>query len=191
MILSLLKAGARLVLKVQRCWEIQGSENIPVTGGVLLAANHVSYWDPVAIVCAIERQVYIMAKAELFNIPIIGYAVRVSGAFPVRRDATDRRALRTALRLLQQGEVVGIFPEGTRNKSEGTLQPHLGAAMLALKTGVPVVPIAVIGSRGVIGKLIVRIGQPLHFEMALKPSKDELEKISGRIMQDINLLLKI
>ncbi|MGI6493044.1 MAG: lysophospholipid acyltransferase family protein [Pelotomaculum sp.] len=191
MILSLLKAGARLVLKVQRCWEIQGSENIPVTGGVLLAANHVSYWDPVAIVCAIERQVYFMAKAELFNIPIIGYAVRVSGAFPVRRDATDRRALRTALRLLQQGEVVGIFPEGTRNKSEGTLQPHLGAAMLALKTGVPVVPIAVIGSRGVIGKLIVRIGQPLHFEMALKPSKDELEKISGRIMQDINLLLKI
>jgi hypothetical protein len=63
MILSLLKAGARLVLKVQRCWEIQGSENIPVTGGVLLAANHVSYWDPVAIVCAIERQVYFMAKA--------------------------------------------------------------------------------------------------------------------------------
>ena len=129
----------------------------------MLASNHVSYWDPVAIVCAIERQVYFMAKAELFNIPVVGYAVRVSGAFPVRREVTDYQALRTALRLLHQGEVVGIFPEGTRNKSEGMLQPHFGAAMLALKTGVPVVPIAVIGSRGVIGKLIVRIGRPLQF----------------------------
>jgi len=191
MILSLLKAGARLVLKVQRRWEVHGAENIPATGGVLLAANHVSYWDPVAIVCAVERQVYFMAKAELFNIPIIGYAVRVSGAFPVHRDVIDHQALRTALRLLQQGEVVGIFPEGTRNKSEGTLQPHLGAAMLALKTGVPVVPIAVIGSRGLIGKLIVRIGQPIQFDMVVKASKDELQKVSERIMQEINLLLKI
>jgi 1-acyl-sn-glycerol-3-phosphate acyltransferase len=190
MIFSLLKAGARLVLLVLRRWEIRGAENLPATGGVLLAANHVSYWDPVAIICAIKkRKVFFMAKSELFKIPLVGYAVRVSGAFPVRRDVTDRNAVRTALRLLQAGEVVGLFPEGTRSHTGEMLKPHLGAAMLALKAGTPVVPVAVSGTRGMFGKIVVNIGSPIYFQSVTKATKADLESISDRIMAEIAQLL--
>lgn len=190
MIFRLLKAGARFILFVLRRWEVRGAENLPATGGVILAANHISYWDPVAIICAFKkRQVFFMAKSELFKIPLVGYAVRLSGAFPVRRDVTDRNALRTALRLLQAGEVVGIFPEGTRSHSGEMLKPHLGAAMLALKAGTPVVPVAVSGTRGVFGKIIVRVGSPIYFKPVAKATKTELENISDRVMDEIAMLL--
>lgn len=189
MIFSLLKAGARLVLLVLRRWEILGAENLPATGGVVLVANHVSYWDPVAIICAFKRQVFFMAKAELFKLPLVSYAVRSSGAFPVRRDVTDRHAVRTALRLLQAGEVVGLFPEGTRNKSGEMLKPHLGAAMIALKAGTPVVPVAVRGTRGMFGKITVYVGSPIHFQTVTKATKTDLESVSDRIMAEIALLL--
>ncbi|MDD4237767.1 MAG: lysophospholipid acyltransferase family protein [Desulfotomaculaceae bacterium] len=189
MIFSLLKAGARLVLLVLRRWEIRGVENLPATGGVVLVANHVSYWDPVAIICAMKRQVFFMAKSELFKIPLVSYAVRSSGAIPVRRDVTDRNAVRTALRLLQAGEVVGIFPEGTRSKSEEMLKPHLGSAMIALKAGTPVVPVAVSGTRGMFGKITVYVGSPIHFQSVTKATKADLESVSDRIMSEIALLL--
>ncbi|HBC94629.1 MAG TPA: 1-acyl-sn-glycerol-3-phosphate acyltransferase [Pelotomaculum sp.] len=190
MIFSLLKAGARLVLFVLRRWEIRGAENLPATGGVVLVANHVSYWDPIAIICAFKRQVYFMAKYELFKIPLVGYAVRSSGAFPVRRDVTDRNAVRTALRLLQADEVVGLFPEGTRSHTGEMLRPHLGAAMIALKSRTPVVPIAVSGTRGVFSKITVHVGNPIHFQSMTKTTREDLESISDRIMTEIALLLE-
>lgn len=189
MILSLLKAGARIVLFVLRRWEIRGVGNLPATGGVVLVANHVSYWDPVAIICAFKRKIFFMAKAELFKIPLVGYAVRSSGAFPVRRDVTDRNAVRTALRLLQAGEVVGLFPEGTRSQTGEILKPHLGAAMIALKAGTPVLPVAVSGTRGVFGKITVYVGNPIHFQPLKKVTKADLESISDRIMDEIAHLL--
>jgi 1-acyl-sn-glycerol-3-phosphate acyltransferase len=189
MIFSVLKAGARLTLKVLRRWEILGAENLPAAGGVVLVANHVSYWDPVTIICAFRRQVFFMAKSELFKIPLVGYAVRTSGAIPVRRDATDRNAVRTALRLLQAGEVVGVFPEGTRSKSGEMLKPHLGAAMIALKAGTPVVPVAVSGTRGGFSKITVHVGSPINFGPVTKATKADLENISDRIMNEISLLL--
>ena len=98
-----------------------------------------------------------MAKAELFKIPVVGHVIALSGAFPVHRDKTDRIAIRTALRLLKEGQVVGIFPEGTRSHSGEMLKPHLGAAMLALKSGAPILPVALSGTRGVWGKVKVRV----------------------------------
>lgn len=192
MMLSFLKACCRFLLFVLKRWEIRGAENLPAAGGVLLAANHVSYWDPVAIICAFKRKVYFMAKHELFQIPLVGGAVRSSGAFPVRRDITDRIAVKTALRLLHAGEVVGIFPEGTRNRSmeEEMLKPHLGATMIALKAGVPVVPVAVSGSRGVFKKMIIHVGSPIYLKSGKKATKAELENMSDEIMGKISLLMK-
>lgn len=186
-----LKVLARIVLAVLRRWEVRGRDNLPASGGIVLVANHVSNWDPVVIICAFERKVHFMAKSVLFKIPVISYAVRSSGAFAVHREKSNRQAIRTAVKLLEEGEVVGVFPEGTRSHTGEMLKPHLGAAMLAFKAGVPMLPIAVSGTRGVFGKVKVRIGKPVACHVAGKAGKGDLEKASDRIMEKIASLLEI
>jgi len=189
----------RMVLLAVRRLEVLGAHHIPPEGGLVLASNHVSYWDPVIVCCAFPktRQVHFMAKAELFEIPLLGLFMKKVGAFPVRRGGADRSAIRTALQHLQSGQVVGIFPEGTRNKSEGMLEPHLGAAMLALRTGSPVLPAAVIGSRGFLGKVKIIFGPPLRFspeDAAGKPKRagrSDLTEISRLIMERVGDLMTI
>lgn len=181
----------RLLLAVMRRWEVNGEENLPRRGGVLVVSNHTSYWDPVVVGCALRRRVYFMAKAELFKIPLLGFIIKALGAFPVRRDGADRASIRRALELLRAGEVVGIFPEGTRSHHGELLEPHLGAAMLALKGGVPMLPVAVIGSRGVFGKVRVAIGKPMEFPALYqrKVAKTELQTVSREVMAEISRLL--
>jgi len=191
LIYRLLKFFARIILFVLRRWEIRGAENLPVSGGMMLVANHTSYWDPVVVICAFNRRVHFMAKSELFNIPVVGYVMRISGAFPVRRDKSDRNAIRTAVRLLEDGHVVGVFPEGTRSHTGELLKPHLGAAMLAFKAGVPMLPVAVKGARGVFGKITVNVGRPVPSLGGAKVNKTDLEKASDRIMEQISALLDV
>ncbi len=186
----LLKFLARVILLVFRRWEILGKENLPGSGGLIIVSNHVSYWDPVVAICAFDRKVHFMAKSELFDIPLVGYAVRVSGAFPVRRDKSDRKAIRTALALLKQGQVVGVFPEGTRSHSGDLLKPHLGAAMLAIKAGVPMLPVALSGTRGLFGKITVYVGEPIHRSGGEKATKADLEQASDQAMDQIMTLLE-
>ncbi|MCL6609921.1 MAG: 1-acyl-sn-glycerol-3-phosphate acyltransferase [Peptococcaceae bacterium] len=183
----------RAILLAVRRMEVRGLENVPPQGGLVLASNHRSYWDPVIVGCSLPktRQVFFMAKAELFEIPLLGMIIDRLGAFPVRRGGADRSAIRKALDHLASGEIVGIFPEGTRNKSEGVLEPHLGAAMLATRAGVPVLPVAVIGSRGFFGKVRVVIGPPMAFGpdfasgRGKKVSRNDLSKISLIIMDRV------
>ncbi len=189
MIFGILKFLVRIILALVRRWEVKGIENIPGSGGVVLVANHVSYWDPVVVICAFKRRVYFMAKAELFKIPVVGYVVAISGAFPVRRDRADRNAIRTALKLLEEGQVVGVFPEGTRSHSGEMLKPHLGAAMLALKSGAPVLPVAVSGTRGFWGKIRVRVGKPIPVGSLKSGSRADLEGLSDLAMSHIAALL--
>jgi len=181
----------RMLLFLMRRWEVHGKEHIPATGGLVVAANHASYWDPPVVGCLTERPVYFMAKSELFAIPLIGTAIKKLGAFPVYRNRMDRKAVRTALKYLAEGKVVGIFPEGTRSHTEELLQPHFGAAMLALKSNVPVLPVAISGSRGVLGKVRVFIGKPLYFSAdgSSRPDKSRLEDVSRQIMSEIAGLL--
>lgn len=189
MIYGLLKFLIRVILAVFRRWDVQGRENLPASGGVVLVANHVSYWDPVVVICAFSRKVHFMAKSELFNIPVVRYTLRISGSFPVRRDISDRSAIRTAAKLLEEGQVVGIFPEGTRSHSGELLKPNLGAAMLAARAGVPMIPVAVIGTRGAFGRVKVRVGMPMDICKPGKCSKADLEKASDLIMVKIAELI--
>ena len=115
---------------------VEGREHVPKTGPFVLAANHVSYIDPVVLGVACPRPIHFMAKAELFRIPVLGFLIRELGAFPVQRGAADRSAIRRALRILNDGGVVGVFPEGTRNRRGEVLNPQGGAALIALKAGV-------------------------------------------------------
>lgn len=139
-----------------RCYfrqEVDGAEKVPPSGGFVLAANHASYLDPPALGVACPRPVHFMAKSELFKVPVLGAVLPEVGAFPVHRGAADRKAIRHALEILAGGGVVGVFPEGTRSRTGELLAPQGGAALLALKAGVPVVPAAIWGTNRVAGPL--------------------------------------
>jgi len=185
----------RFFLSTVRRLEIRGAENIPRQGGFLLVSNHISYWDPIIIGCALpkSRRIYFMAKQELFKIPVLGRLINMLGAFPVKRGGADRTAIRTALDHLSGGRVVGIFPEGTRSKNEDMLDPHRGAAMLSTRASVPVLPVAVIGSRGYLSKVSIVFGSPIMLDKPgskdSRMSREDLETMSRKIMSKVAVLM--
>ena len=126
---------------------VEGREHEPATGPVLVVSNHVSALDPPMVGVALRRQSRYMAKQELMDTPVLGFFLRTIGVFPVRRGEADRRSIRNALEALEHGGVLVMFPEGTRSP-DGRLQTaEPGAALLALRTGAPVLPVAVIGTQ--------------------------------------------
>ncbi|SFF94789.1 1-acyl-sn-glycerol-3-phosphate acyltransferase [Desulfotomaculum arcticum] len=190
MLYGFAKFVCRAILLLRR-WEITGNGHLPPGQGMIVVANHVSYWDPVVVGCALNRRIYFMAKAELFDIPVLAVLINKLGAFPVQRDGADRSSIRRALELLDAGKVVGIFPEGTRSKTGELLNPHMGAAMLAIKGGVPLLPVAVSGTRGFWGKVRVNLGQPINTSASnrRKVSRTELAELSHDVMEEIKHLL--
>jgi 1-acyl-sn-glycerol-3-phosphate acyltransferase len=176
--------------------KIEGVRNLPAQGPVIIAANHVSNWDPVLVGISFKRPVHFIAKAELFTNPVLGKLLTGLNAFPVKRGTPDRRAIRQALDILDMGEVLGIFPEGERKREGQETTAHTGIAMLALKSGAPVLPVACIGSRrnlpiGWLNPLVVRVGEPLLLSeyRGQKINSENMEKVSKQIMCEINSLL--
>ncbi len=145
----LMKAFLRAAFAVLGGFRARGAEHVPRSGGVLLCPNHVSDADPPALAVALPRGAWFMAKGELFDVPVLGALMRLWRGFPVQRNSPDRAALRRAEELLKAGEAVVIFPEGGGNP-EGRLQPlNPGALLIALRTGVPVVPVALVSTNRV------------------------------------------
>lgn len=125
---------------------VEGLEHLPATGAYILVANHVSWLDPPMIEFALGVPIRYMAKRELFAVPVIGFVLRAIGNFPVRRGESDRRAIETALRVLEAGQPLGFFPEGTRSKDGVLHRAKPGIAYLARRSGAPLVPIAIAGT---------------------------------------------
>ncbi|MBD0349267.1 MAG: 1-acyl-sn-glycerol-3-phosphate acyltransferase [Thermoleophilia bacterium] len=156
----------RLVFRLRA----HGVESLPV-GGFVLAANHVSNFDPWALGYPLfpRRQLRFMGKSELFN-PVLGPLLRAGGAFPVRRGEGDLAAIETAVELAKSGAVVAMFPEGTRRKKglvkKFQARPHTGAARVALEAGVPLVPAAIAGTDRLsrLGPLRVLYGSPVEID---------------------------
>jgi 1-acyl-sn-glycerol-3-phosphate acyltransferase len=147
-----------------------GREHLPRTGPLLLASNHRSFLDPFVIGTLVRRPVYYMAKRELFEKRWQAWILNALGAFPVDRGAGDRDAMSTARAILERGDCVVVFPEGTRVRPGALGSPRRGVGRLALETGAPVVPVAVIGSDAVRRgwrirprKVRIRVGRPLLF----------------------------
>jgi 1-acyl-sn-glycerol-3-phosphate acyltransferase len=172
---------------------VEGRSNIPQTGGFVVAINHCSYVDPVIIGVAAGRELWYLAKAELFSAPGLGWLIRNLNATPVDRRRGDRSAIMTWTQLLRAGRPVLIFPEGTRNKKPGFLKPRPGIGMLVYRTQVPVLPAYISGTtriwKTVLGldRLTVRFGQPLKFCSNKLPErrKDAYEHISREVMLQI------
>ncbi|WP_110953130.1 lysophospholipid acyltransferase family protein [Anaerosinus massiliensis] len=183
-----------IFLRLFHC-KVLGKENIPKQGGVIIAANHVSLWDPPLVAAFVPRYVHFMAKEELFKITIFGYIIKKLHSFPVRRGASDRSAIRTAISLLTEGHCLGLFPEGTRSKNGMIRKPEAGLALIALKAGVPVIPTAIIGTNKIFKKgsflpdLEVRFGRPMTIHSE-KADKSALQEFSQDIMNEIEYLMK-
>ncbi len=190
-----LKALAVFYFRLQT----DGIENIPKSGGVILAPNHPSDLDSIILGTAINRQLHTMGKEELFRRKFAAFILKKINAFPVKREKFDRASLRCALKILKDGNVIDMYPEGTVSK-DGTLQePKLGTAFIALQSKTPVIPVAIIGSYSVMSKgmrfprprkVVVKFGEPIFFdEYYDKPHKKEILKIlSTRIMGEIKYL---
>ncbi|WP_031516250.1 lysophospholipid acyltransferase family protein [Desulfofalx alkaliphila] len=192
MFYNLAKFVVTIVLVVLRRWQVVGLENFPSQGGVVVISNHTSYWDPVAVGCALNRPIHYMAKAELFEIPLFNTLIRALRSFPVKRGKPDRNAIRQAIELLTNGEVLGIFPEGRRSSSGELLKPQLGAVMLAFKGNAPIVPVGIIGARGFFGKLTVVIGKPVPLPQytGSKAGREDMERYSAQVMDQLKQLIK-
>lgn len=132
----------RLVMDLR----VEGTENFPSDGPVIVAANHVTNFDVFPMQLALPRPIFFMGKAELFKFPLMDVIFRHLGAFPVYRGEKDQWALRHAARVLEHGQVLGMFPEGTRSKGRGLNVAKTGTARLAIEARCPIVPMAVIGS---------------------------------------------
>ncbi len=178
-------------------WRTSGKERVPRSGRLIVASNHLSLADPALIGASVRRRITFMAKTELFEKGLTGVAVRSYGAFPVRRFEADMAALRRAVELLEEGGALGMFPEGTRSLDHTLHQPHPGAALLALRTGTPVLPVAIWGTEQIrgFGVLLRRptincsIGEPIDLGPAHRARGEEIAVASDRIMRAIAALL--
>lgn len=178
------KGTVHLFLKIVFRIHIEGKENIPLNGSFIAAANHVSALDPPVLASSINRQVFFMAKEELFKNPFIGWYFKTIGTFPVRRGMSDRGAIKKALQILNDGNVLGIFPEGTRKSGE----IQMGVVMMALKTNSPILPVALHNTdrRVSRGPIRVFIGKPFTLVAGdQKPSKEERKEMAERVMKSI------
>ena len=131
---------------------IYGSERVPASGRLIVVANHASDFDPVILSNCVRRPVSYMAKAELFQVPVLGQAIRLYGAYPVKRGTADRSAIRAALAQLEAGWAVGLFPQGTRTADGRISEPKLGAALLAAKSQSPLLPVSLWGTEAIVTK---------------------------------------
>ncbi|GAB4496568.1 MAG: hypothetical protein OHK003_02080 [Anaerolineales bacterium] len=134
------------LFKLIMALKVEGVENLPADGAVVLAANHVTNFDVIPMQLSIPRPIFFMGKSSLFKIPVFEAALRDLGAFPVYRGEKDEWALRHAACVLENGQVLGMFPEGTRSKGRGLSVAKTGSARLALNANCPIVPMAVIGT---------------------------------------------
>jgi glycerol-3-phosphate dehydrogenase (NAD(P)+) len=187
---GILQPFFRLYFRMSRI----GREHLPATGPVILAANHRSFMDPFVIGMVARRPIYYVAKQELFRHRLVGWFLASLGAFPVRRGEGDAEMVETARAILARGDALVMFPEGTRIRPGALGRPRRGVGRLALETGAPVVPVAVIGTEDVRRglrirprKVRIRVGRPLTFPRVEDPSGALATAVTERIWPNVML----
>jgi len=197
---ALRTAFAPILLGVYRT-RIIDEHKVPATGGFILAGNHVSNLDPALLWCAIPRETHFIAKAEMFSAPVLGWGLQRVWAFPIKRGSADREAIQRATILLKAGEPVGIFPEGTRRRADtvtgddGLGEAQSGVAFIAMRAGVPVLPVGIVGTEEALPpgakiprfpRVTIAYGDPVHpGEFTEGGRKEQLAAMTAEIMRRI------
>ncbi|MEO1592377.1 MAG: lysophospholipid acyltransferase family protein [Cyanobacteria bacterium J06632_22] len=178
--------------------QVHGIENVPQEGPLIVVANHASDFDPPIVSCAVRRPVSYMAKEELFKVPVLAPAIRAYGAYPVKRGSADRSAIRAALQQLENGWAVGVFLQGTRTSDGRISSPKLGAALIAAKAQVPLLPLCLWGTHRILPKgaklpkplpVTIRIGQVIQPPSSSK--KEQLQAVTEQCTEAIHQLHNI
>lgn len=167
--------------------DIQGEEHIPTEGGVVLCCNHMSNLDPTTMAGFVRRPVRYIAKKELFEKRWSAKLLSALGAFPVDRQTTDMKALKTAIKLLKNGEALGIFAEGTRVKEGEAKAAKAGVALFALKGEAPIVPICISSKYKFRSIVHIRYGEPIYLDeyKGQKVTTEMMEEITEKVMEKV------
>jgi len=194
MLIEIFKGFIKIVFSIFYRVKIIGKENLPKTGPIILCANHNSELDMFFIGYKLKRLVHYMAKEELFRNRIASGVMKWLGAFPVKRGRADVEAIRTSLRILENGEILGIFPEGTRmkKKAANSVRVKPGVALIANKSGAPIIPVAVSGKYKPFSKIKIVFGKPFNveFDKDKKYSNKELVEVTKSIMSKVYKLME-
>ena len=185
------KGIARVLFSLVYRIEIEGKEHLPERGKAIVSPNHFSMMDPIIIGAFLPRKVNFMAKEELFSNKLFALILNKLGVFPVKRGGADIGAIRTALRILNNGDIFCIFPEGTRSKAGEILKAKPGAAMIAIRARSPIIPIAIIGDYKLFSKVKIIIDKPVYLSdyYDKKVSTDEYRELSQEILNTIRGLM--
>jgi 1-acyl-sn-glycerol-3-phosphate acyltransferase len=190
---------ARIVLTLPTLllWRVRaiGVENVPKTGPLVLAPNHFSQMDHFFVGVYLRRKIRFMAKSQLFGPPVLTYIYKHGGVFPVRRGHHDEEAFETVRQLLDQGEMLLVYAEGGRSRSQQLGEPKPGIGRIALESGVPIVPVAIKGSEYArqwkklrFPKTTVQFGEPLIFPVEESPTRERQMEIARQVFAQVKKL---
>lgn len=179
-------------------WQVRGKENVPKKGPLIVVANHFNLTDPILLAVSLGRKAMFMAKEELFRSKLLGYIMHNLGSFPVHKGRFDRKAIRQAQQVLARGKALIIFPEGSRSMN-AQLQPALsGSVLIALRSGVPILPVAIAGTEKIKGvtsvlrrpQVTINIGHPFYLPpINNRLTKETRAELTNFVMQRIAELL--
>lgn len=167
--------------------KVKGKENLPKEGAALVCPNHVHALDTVLVVVHNKRKINVLAKEELFKNGALRFLAKVFGVYPVKQNSADLSAIKTSLKLLKNNELLLIYPEGTRNGMEKGKPVKNGPMTIAIKAGVPIVPVGIKGNFKVFSKITINIGKPMCFNEYKDKinDKDVVSKLTQDLMQKI------
>ena len=179
----------RIVFRIEKINE----ENLPLDEPTIVCANHLNIWDAVGLVVSSKRRIIFIAKEDLFNNAFLSWIGHLFDVIPIKRGMRDMEAMKRCIKCLKNGQTIGLFPEGTRRGLEKGAKVQNGAAYMALKTGVKVVPVGISGSFKPFSKVYLNYGKPLDFSQSKDkiPEKDQLNEATKQIMDNIIMLTNI
>ena len=177
-----------IVSRIFYRFNVTGREHVPSTGPVILCSNHIHLMDCILLAIFTKRQVFYMAKKELFEKPLLGWIIRRLGAFPVDRGGADLQAFRHSMQVLKEEKALGIFSQGTRTQEFDNVKG--GVAVFALKSGAPVVPVGIRGTYRIFSKMDLHFGPPISMDeyKGQKVKSDLVEEVMAKIVSQVTTL---